>query len=396
MLDSGGCVVIELPRGGDRLPRLKNCAIAEAILNWKRNSDKKSEGVEECPIHYNILYMNNHNVPCLSSKTCRHKIYGKSASIHYGTGAISGYFSQDSVKVGGIVVKNQDFIEATREPSITFMVAKFDGILGLGFKEISVGNAVPICFPGRALASSSEFEVWIACTSWSWAAVCWSWIDASLSWCLAAATLSIQFDSLTAACRPVSSSLPLSSGGSHDGESRRAASTVGRRSRPGDGDERPGVSGSGGVGPGLCRSTGSSAQDAAKAELGRGSGWRRRPSSHCCLLSPVLSLSLSRHAAAPRQRPEAGGCGNDDRGRWGQLRVRAPRSAVALLLVSPNSPVELVLVECFLTASQLELVWYNGIVLGFIHEIMTLSCPYLAIDMNLYWKHFVHPQTVRN
>uniref|UniRef100_A0A0D9XT33 Peptidase A1 domain-containing protein n=1 Tax=Leersia perrieri TaxID=77586 RepID=A0A0D9XT33_9ORYZ len=137
MLDSGGCVVIELPRGGDRLPRLKNCAIAEAILNWKRNSDKKSEGVEECPIHYNILYMNNHNVPCLSSKTCRHKIYGKSASIHYGTGAISGYFSQDSVKVGGIVVKNQDFIEATREPSITFMVAKFDGILGLGFKEIS-------------------------------------------------------------------------------------------------------------------------------------------------------------------------------------------------------------------------------------------------------------------
>lgn len=31
-----------------------------------------------------------------------------------------------------------------REPSITFMVAKFDGILGLGFKEISVGNAVPI------------------------------------------------------------------------------------------------------------------------------------------------------------------------------------------------------------------------------------------------------------
>lgn len=32
---------------------------------------------------------------------------GKSAAIRYGTGAISGFFSQDSVKVGDLVVKNQ-------------------------------------------------------------------------------------------------------------------------------------------------------------------------------------------------------------------------------------------------------------------------------------------------
>uniref|UniRef100_A0A0E0JM18 Peptidase A1 domain-containing protein n=1 Tax=Oryza punctata TaxID=4537 RepID=A0A0E0JM18_ORYPU len=72
-----------------------------------------------------------------AGQSSTYKKNGKSASIHYGTGAISGYFSQDSVKVGDVSVKNQDFIEATREPSITFMVAKFDGILGLGFKEIS-------------------------------------------------------------------------------------------------------------------------------------------------------------------------------------------------------------------------------------------------------------------
>lgn len=109
---------------------------------------------------------------------------GKPADIHYGTGAISGYFSQDYVKVGDLVVKDQvvsnilmlacsiilkhvhvhrctsscwpslpdesvlfqEFIEATREPSITFLVAKFDGILGLGFQEISVGKAVPVWY----------------------------------------------------------------------------------------------------------------------------------------------------------------------------------------------------------------------------------------------------------
>ena len=32
---------------------------------------------------------------------------GKRASIRYGTGAISGYFSLDSVKIGDVVVKNQ-------------------------------------------------------------------------------------------------------------------------------------------------------------------------------------------------------------------------------------------------------------------------------------------------
>lgn len=37
---------------------------------------------------------------------------GKSADIHYGSGAISGFFSQDNVKVGDLVVKKQVLVSA--------------------------------------------------------------------------------------------------------------------------------------------------------------------------------------------------------------------------------------------------------------------------------------------
>ncbi|KAJ7960800.1 Aspartic proteinase [Quillaja saponaria] len=87
---------------------------------------------------------------------------GKPADIHYGTGAISGHFSEDHVKVGDLVVQNQEFIEATREPGITFLVAKFDGILGLGFQEISVGNAVPVWYNmvNQGLVKEPVFSFW--------------------------------------------------------------------------------------------------------------------------------------------------------------------------------------------------------------------------------------------
>uniref|UniRef100_A0A0E0FQK8 Peptidase A1 domain-containing protein n=1 Tax=Oryza nivara TaxID=4536 RepID=A0A0E0FQK8_ORYNI len=42
-----------------------------------------------------------------AGQSSTYKKNGKPASIHYGTGAISGYFSQDSVKVGDVAVKNQ-------------------------------------------------------------------------------------------------------------------------------------------------------------------------------------------------------------------------------------------------------------------------------------------------
>ncbi|KNA15185.1 hypothetical protein SOVF_100540 [Spinacia oleracea] len=95
-----------------------------------------------------------------SSTYCKN---GKAAAIKYGSGAISGFFSEDNVEVGDLVVKNQELIEATREPSITFVVAKFDGILGLGFQEIAVGDAVPVWYNmiKQGLVKEPVFSFWL-------------------------------------------------------------------------------------------------------------------------------------------------------------------------------------------------------------------------------------------
>ncbi|KAK1666240.1 hypothetical protein QYE76_054399 [Lolium multiflorum] len=112
---------------------------------------------------------------CYSSNACHlHKSYiasrsstytkkGKRVSIHYRTGAIAGYISQDNVQVGGLVVKNQDFIEASLEQSITFMLEKIDGIVGLGFKEMSSAGAEPVWYNmvSQGLVGSPVFSFWL-------------------------------------------------------------------------------------------------------------------------------------------------------------------------------------------------------------------------------------------
>ncbi|PON75817.1 Aspartic peptidase [Trema orientale] len=104
-----------------------------------------------------------------SSRSSSYTSNGKTCEINYGSGSISGFFSQDNVQVGDIVVKDQVFIEATREGSLTFLIAKFDGILGLGFQEISVGNATPVWYSSNLeynmvqqdLVSEEVFSFWL-------------------------------------------------------------------------------------------------------------------------------------------------------------------------------------------------------------------------------------------
>ena len=56
---------------------------------------------------------------------------------------MSGFVSQDVVSISDITIARQDFTEATEESGLSFVIGRFDGILGLAHDSISRGNIVP-------------------------------------------------------------------------------------------------------------------------------------------------------------------------------------------------------------------------------------------------------------
>jgi len=98
-----------------------------------------------------------------SSDSSTYKNNGTTFAIQYGTGAVSGFLGQDVLGIGGLSVKNQTFGLATAEPGITFVVAKFDGILGMAYVTISVDHVTPVWYNiiHQGLVSQPIFSVWL-------------------------------------------------------------------------------------------------------------------------------------------------------------------------------------------------------------------------------------------
>lgn len=69
---------------------------------------------------------------------------GRSFGIHYGSGQLLGVMARDTLTIGNITIQKQVFGESVYEPGSTFVFAKFDGVLGLGYPSLSEVLGQPV------------------------------------------------------------------------------------------------------------------------------------------------------------------------------------------------------------------------------------------------------------
>ncbi|XP_038608802.1 napsin-A [Tachyglossus aculeatus] len=79
-----------------------------------------------------------------SSASSSFRPNGSHFAIRYGTGRLDGFLSQDTLTIGKLKGKAVPFGEAVHQPGLVFILAHFDGILGLGYPALAAGGAQPV------------------------------------------------------------------------------------------------------------------------------------------------------------------------------------------------------------------------------------------------------------
>lgn len=88
---------------------------------------------------------------------------GTHFEIRYGSGSVNGELSTDVMGFGDSSLTGQTFAEILHESGLAFLAAKFDGILGLGYPQISVLGVKPVfdTMVEQGVAGKPVFSVYL-------------------------------------------------------------------------------------------------------------------------------------------------------------------------------------------------------------------------------------------
>jgi len=94
-----------------------------------------------------------------TSKDVKNERGEEATQISFGTGKITGDFYQDKLCISGSLCLNANFIAANKMSQQPFEQIPFDGIVGLGFKDLSMGQGFNLVDDLSSQASQFSFFV---------------------------------------------------------------------------------------------------------------------------------------------------------------------------------------------------------------------------------------------